>query len=433
MKRIWLIVFPFFALLSACSPALEATASLEDANSLFSPDQALITSTPEPTATNPMPTATTEIVPPTSTEATLQETPEEMVTGEIIGRVSTGTSGGEVPDGMSVTLYGIDGNRLGLELTGEIGEGGEFVFEGIELVAGRQFVIAAEHQGVLYFTEAATMSADEVSLELPLMIYDTTHDPAQVSVEQLHVLFEFTSPGIVSVLEVWVISNAGDVTFSPGEGGYEILLPEGASALRFQDGMIGDRFILTDRGFADTVPVKPGIGSMQLLFTFDLPYDRRLDFVQPMIFDTLAVDILMPEGGPSIREDDLIDVGSRQVSTGTLHTYSTGPIVAGDVLEFRISGRVGGAAGGVDITPQIGLVIGGVVLGVALIGFGYWWYRVGGRSPITGSGSVEDDVLQAIAELDDEHATGKISDDAYRERRDELKKRAIEMMQDEHD
>jgi uncharacterized membrane protein len=197
--------------------------------------------------------------------------------------------------------------------------------------------------------------------------------------------------------------------------------------------MIGDRFLLSESGFFDTAPVKPGVGSSQLLFTFDLPYDRRLDFAQPMSFDTMAVDILMPEGGASIRDGDLIDVGSRQVSTGTLHTYSTGPIAADDVLAFRISGRATGAAGGVDITPQLGLVIGGILLGIALIGFGYWWYRVGGRSPATGAGVAEDDVLRAIAELDDEYSAGKISDDAYRKRRDELKTRALELMQDEHD
>ncbi len=230
-----------------------------------------------------------------------------------------------------------------------------------------------------------------------------------------------------------MVSNAGDATYLPGDGGFEIVLPEGASALRFQDGMIGDRYMLTERGFSDSAPVKPGVGSLQLLFTFDLPYDRRMDFEQPMSFDTLAVDVLIPEGGPEIREGDLTDVGTRQVGSGPLHTYSTGPILAGDVLEFRISGRAAGAVDGANITPQIGLVMGGIVLGIALIGFGFWWYRAGGRRSGLEEVEANEDVLKEIAALDDEHAEGKISEAAYRKRRDELKQRALEMMQDEHD
>ncbi len=409
MRRFLLVLIPLLALTSAWSPAFEASTLPEDAIPEYSPGQALPTGTPEPTATNP------------------------TLTGEIYGQISNGTSGGEVPAGLPVTLYGIDGSQLALELSSEADEEGRYSFDGIELAEGREYVLAAEYQGVVYFTEGGTLPEASLELEIPLTIFDVTQDPGQVSLDQLHVLFEFTSPGIVSVLEVWVISNTGDATYWPGDDGYEIVLPEGASALRFQDGMIGDRYTLTEKGFTDSAPVRPGTGSAQLLFTFDLPYDRRLDFEQPMSFNTLAVDVLIPEGGPEIREGDLTDVGTRQVSTGPLRTYSTGPIATGEELDFRISGRAAGAAGGASITPQLGLVIGGIVLGIALIGFGLWWYRVGGRRSGFEEVEAHEDVLKEIAALDDEHAEGKITEAAYRKKRDELKRRALELMQDEHD
>ena len=65
-----------------------------------------------------------------------------------------------------------------------------------------------------------------------LTIYDTTDDPAHVSVEQLHVLLDFSNAGVMSVLEVWVYSNYGDRTYMASDGGVEIALPDGASALR---------------------------------------------------------------------------------------------------------------------------------------------------------------------------------------------------------
>jgi uncharacterized membrane protein len=426
VKRSSICVITLLILVPACSPAPDATPNSEDAVSVFSPEQALDTSTPQPTSTSIVPTPTSQA------DELPQETPEEAATGEIFGRITNGTSGGEVPVGLVVTLFGVDGQMVVLEVEGETGAGGEFVFEDIEMATERLFVIAAEHQGVAYFTEAVSMPVDQKALELPLTVFDSTEDPAFVSVEQLHILFDFNSPGAASVLEVWVITNAGDRTYTPSAGGLEITLPEGASALRFQEGGMGDRFHLSESGFFDLAPVRPGVGSSQMLFIFDLPYERRLDFMQPMSLQIQAIDVLLPEGGPAIREGDLVDGGVRQVSTGNLKTYSTGPIAPGEVLEFRISGRMPGAEGGADFTPLMGLVIGGAVLGIALIGLGLWWYRLGGR-PSAAEPDDEPDVLRAIAELDDEHAAGKISEAEYRKRREALKQRALEFMQEEND
>ena len=145
-----------------------------------------------------------------------------------------------------------------------------------------------------------------------------------------------------------------------------------------------------------------------------------------------GIDVLLPEGGPAVRTGDLVDSGVRQVSTDTMRTYTAGPIAAGEVLEFRISGRMLGAEDESDLTPLMGLVIGGAVLGIVLIGLGLWWYRFGGR-PSPAELDDEADVLRAIAELDDEHAAGKISEAQYRKRREALKKRALEFMQEEND
>jgi len=430
VKRASFAAIALLVLLGACSPAPEATSPLDDAISEYSPDQTLPTSTLQPTATSIVATETPLMA---GTDELPEETPPEAATGEISVLISNGTLGAEVPEGLSVTLYGVSGQTMVFEIEGEAGATGEFVFEGIETAEGMLYGAVAEHQGVSYFSEAGSMQANLETLELPLTIYDITQDPALVSVEQLHVLFEFNAPGVVGVLEVWVISNTGDRTFAPSEGGIEIILPDGASALRFSEGEAGDRYQLTDRGFLDSSPIRPGIGGAQLLFTFDLPYVRRLDFSQLMNYPVLAVDVLLPEGGPVIREGDLLDSGSRQVSSGTLHTYSAGPIASGEALEFRITGRLPGAAGEGGLTPQMGLVIGGAVLGIVLIGIGLWWYRFGGRPSATKPSMDENDILQAIAELDDEHAAGKISDSEHRQRREELKQRAIELMQTEHD
>lgn len=427
MKRGVIAAISLLVLLPACSAAPEATPRLEDAISQSSPTQEIAASTPQPTATISLPTATSQ-------EAeTARQTPQEAATGEIYGRITNGTPGGEIPDGLLVTLYGLDGQAVVLELTGEAEADGDFSFEGVAMAAERAYIVAAAHQGVLYFTEGESMPPDTAQLELPLTIYDITQDAAHISVEQLHILFDFSQPGVMSVLEVWVLSNDGDRTFAPEVGGMEFVLPDGAGALRFQGTGTGDRFQLTDEGFYDLAPVRPGVGSSELLFTFDLPYDRRLDFSQPMSFEIQAVDVLIQEGGPQIREGDLVDNGIRQVSSGTLRTFSAGPIAAGESLEFRIAGRIAGVEGETDFTPLMGVVIGAAVLGIVLVGLGLWWFRAGGRPSPKQSDDKEENVLRAIAGLDDEHAAGTIADDEYRKRRAELKQRALDSMQEDHD
>ena len=67
-----------------------------------------------------------------------------------------------------------------------------------------------------------------------------------------------------------------------GQGTVRFSLPEGAANLEFQEGALGSRYVETADGFADTVPVRPGSETYQILFAFEMPYDRKLELVQPV-------------------------------------------------------------------------------------------------------------------------------------------------------
>jgi hypothetical protein len=79
-----------------------------------------------------------------------------------------------------------------------------------------------------------------------------------------------------------------------------------------------------------------------------------------------------------------------------------------------------------------GLAIGAGVLGVTLLGLGAWWYfrqRDGGRQVDSGrptadrraAGRDRDELLDAIAELDDDYAAGKVPRAEYERDRAWLK------------
>jgi hypothetical protein len=73
------------------------------------------------------------------------------------------------------------------------------------------------------------------------------------------------------------------------------------------------------------------------------------------------------------------------------------------------------------------VMVGAVALAVVLGGGGWWWYRrAQARSKSLGS---REDYLQALAELDDEYAAGRLEAREYERERRQLKGELLKMMQ----
>ena len=100
------------------------------------------------------------------------------------------------------------------------------------------------------------------------------------------------------VIQLYILSNPSSKTLVPsgeGEPTLSFELPEGATNLEFQDGALGERFIKTDKGFGDTISIRPGSGNYELLYAFEMPYERKLDLVQPLSLPVDAVVVMVPE------------------------------------------------------------------------------------------------------------------------------------------
>jgi hypothetical protein len=104
--------------------------------------------------------------------------------------------------------------------------------------------------------------------------------------------------------------------------------------------------------------------------------------------------------------------------------FSASGLKAGQTLAFSVSGQPK-ASTSAGLAPHQGWLIGGAALGLALIAGGLFLYIRERRRQPAAPGEAEfesaDEVLDAILALDDLHQAGKISDKAYRVRRNELK------------
>jgi mono/diheme cytochrome c family protein len=362
--------------------------------------------------------------------------------GVISGQVMDGTAGAGLPAPLQVTLHGFDSDTEVVTETTTTAADGTFVFDHLELVNGRIFGLTTAYQGVTYYSQGTHLTAGQGHVDLPLTVYEISNDASRVTVDRLHMVFDFPSPGLMRVVELWVVSNSGDHTYAAGDGSglTTVTLPQNASNLGFETGTMGQDYSPTGGGFIDREPVRPGSGSSQLIFSFELPYDRKLTFEQPVAYPVSAVVALMPENGPKIGGSGVQDLGLLQVTGASLHNYSLGPLPAGSVVSLSISGK-GSPVGGLSsaLSPA-NLAIGLGALGIALVSIGLWWYRprrvkdhgAGGFAPAAAHG-VAQDLVHEIADLDDAFEAGQIEEEIYRSRRRELKDRALKQMREAHD
>ncbi len=126
---------------------------------------------------------------------------------------------------------------------------------------------------------------------------------SSLTTDRVHIFFDFTDPQNTQVIEVFIISNPSkQAMVAPTQDGTVVTfpLPQGYTNLQFQDGELGDRYVEVSQGFADTMTVNPGVGQYQVIFAFQMPYDHKLNFAQPMFLPTSAVVVMVPDNGVKV-------------------------------------------------------------------------------------------------------------------------------------
>lgn len=350
-------------------------------------------------------------------------------TGALSGVIANGTAGAAVPPNLSVNLVGFDpGVGVMTTLTATADATGAFTFTDVPAEAGRQFVVAADYGGITYHSDVLTLDGGEVQLT----VYERTDDPGALRIERVHTFVLFETPDEVTVGQLVLIANSGDRTFAPeDERTVTISLPPGARDLSVQDGQEGVTFFRTDTGFADTAPVVPGPGASQLLYSFKMPWTGALDFSQPLPYPVDAVNVLVGDMDVALTGPQFVKTEAQDVQGMPFQNYSRAGLSAGEPLTFQLSASatasmtsaVSNFFGNVETS---GLALGAGVLGVTLLGLGAWWYlrQRDGRPPTADrrpAGRDRDELLDAIAELDDDYAAGKVPRAEYERERAWLK------------
>lgn len=359
--------------------------------------------------------------------------------GEVVGTI-TSAGGAQVPEGLRVLLRGFDDIQETYTQTTALNADGSYIFRDVEMPAGRVFMTTVEYQQATYGSDIGIVEDGVSTIELPITVYETTTDASALKADRLHLFFEFVDAQTVRVIELYIISNPTGKTLvaaKEGEPTIRFNLPEQATSLEFQDGALGGRYVELPGGFGDTVSIQPGSGSYEALFAYLMPYDRKLDLNLKMSLPVEAVVILVPEGDINIKSDLLQDGGVRDVQGTQYRTFSGSGLQTGAELSLTLTGRPSSNAPSISTGNSTSLIVGLSAFGVALLLAGVWLYRRSRKGeqdqevpPVSAaqSGESQETLMDAIIALDDLYKSGQLHEDAYLQRRAELKERLQEIL-----
>ena len=369
-------------------------------------------------------------------------TPTPMM-GSIGGKIVNG-SGGTLPAELKAILHVFEHDTTTQQFSevstqvAPVGNDGSYKFDQVPLPANRAFFVSADYANNEYQSNPVFPTPGVSNIDLPLSVYDTTTDTSGLVADQVHVLLDYSKADVVQVVEFLIITNPGKQSVAATQKGgavVKVVLPKGYTNLQFDQGAIGDRYLKTDDGFADTMPVIPGDKKYQLVFAVDLPLPKpdlfggtKLEFSQPFPVKINSLSVLVPDG-VTISGSNFTPQGLQDNGNGAKYNvFSTTAVEPGKAVLITASGLPGAAPVSTSAGSGQNTIIGVGALGLVLIVVGVWMF-LRSRKDASAADEEDDDeedgsadeIMDAIMTLDDQFKAGNLKEDAYKERRAELK------------
>lgn len=364
--------------------------------------------------------------------------------GVIAGQVTNGTSGGTLPAGLQVTIHGFTATEMLPSQTAEVDGNGRFRFEGLETGAGHSYVVYTEYMGIQYSSDELAFESGPSELQADIAVYETTSTGEAIALSRVHFLV-MTADGELEINEVQSFSNTGDRTYigaEPAAGAQRTTVrfaaPAGAQDLLLDEGVASGRFVQTADGYADTLPVIPGQGTLRIVLTYYLPYDpasTRLSTT--FLYPVKTVNVFVLESGVEMSSSQMMPMGAVGTGAQAYAGYVAQNFAAGDTLTLEFRGK---SSGGSGATPHTGgvsntgyaLIFGGLALLLIALAVAYPMLRHKQAAPPEAAPEVPcgnecEQLMDSIADLDDLFEAGELDRETYQKRRQALKARLLEI------
>jgi hypothetical protein len=311
------------------------------------------------------------------------------------------------------------------------GPDGSYTFKGQDMNQKGVYYSLVKYKGVDYTSIPHRFKEDEFApVVLDLNVFEPTEKDDDISVKMHHVLIDKDGDllGVKELLEVENRGNKVYVGWREAEPGKKetmrISLPDGASDVKFLQSTTGWRVVQVKDGFLYTLPIMPGVSQLQFSYTIDTK-GEDFKFLKTLNIKTDKFWIIYPDGTFQVSSDQLKFAGPMEEKDQKYYTLSGQDFPRG----FQITANFTKISGTRNIKTWIVIGFGGIILG---IGIGFPLLKNKNRTMIeTATEKIgalsRQDVLQAVADLDDLSRAGQIDPGIYHEKRAELIETAKEL------
>ncbi len=390
----------------------------------------------------PQPTFDPTVLAEIHAQVTPNATAPAEVLGTVSGQVINGTRGAALPADLEVELHSVDRAFNDIVLKTKPDADGKFVFKDVPISAERSYFTAAVIDGRYFASDPIVGDPRAPTLELPFKIYERTADPSVLKVS--NVVTQVSPDGdSLFVVQIIRFENTSDRIFSTDEpvgadrfASVRVQLPDGAILLGFA--IDEARYHVENGVITDTQPVYPESRHI-VHYRYRLPYQPsgtrlalklqpRIDgiinlFVNPTDLKVTAQagDQSLPAQGVQGGSDFMLYGGTFQLPPGTTLVYTlSGALPQPLVAEAPITAPNG------SLQPfAIALIVGGLLL----IGIGLVLLVRGTRSMAPARDQQQ--LIAALAQLDEQYRQGKLSQAAYARKRAALKAQLAKLMREE--
>ncbi len=355
----------------------------------------------------------------------------ETGNGIVEGTIVNGTDGGSSVAGVEITLKIYQNDTEESSTTTIADAEGNFVFDGLSTEPEYSYEVTLNYQQADYTSDWLSFDSGETSKSTEVIVYDSTTSDEAITVMTSHTIV-YVEPESLRVTEYYLFVNESDKTYIGLENPsapevretLRFYLPEDATALQPEFGLMECCIYGSEDGFTDSMPVLPGGREVAYSYMVD-NNSGTYTFSKNINYNIKNYDFLVQGGGITVNSDRLT-AGEPIDIEGTPFTHLSGAdFLPGDTLVAQISGLPETGSQGVLLW---------VFLALAVLGGAFVLNRLlrGRRpQPVRVKDSHEQKkqrLLVEIAQLDDDFENGKISEEVYRKLRTEKKARLIALM-----